>query len=611
MNKFKKTNNGKDGGTLLGKAHYDKDGNSLGGIKTIITDDNRPVEVEGGEVIINKHAAKKHWKELSRINQSAGNGVPIVEPKFKKGGNAEKSKFKSKVEERKKKVGKVMREFKEGKLKSHGRKIKDRKQAIAIALSEARRLKNGGDIKDADIEKRWDKKKSAIAELSNNIQSLRYNLTKDLKSDNEKKFLTALVISIIDSTGERVGNENSAENGHFGVTGFKKKHIKIDGNTITLKYIGKSGVEHYTKFTDENIANALKKAIQNSKSKFVFNTSDEFQIKADGVNRYLSDFNVTAKDLRGYSANKWVIEKLKEITPEEDETKRKSQFNKILSSVAEKIGHGRVTLKTHYLIPEIQSNFIENGKITNIKEIGGIMKSGGVVTYKQKFNKKYGYDKNESHELKDIAKETGVSKKGLQEIYNKGVGAYKTNPSSVRPNVKSKEQWAMGRIYSAVMGGKAARVDAKELKMKTGGKLEEQIYIEFLNKDKGFKKDTKYFKSYEEAVKWAKQNFDKFNPDMIKFKMAKGGELEKGVKAEQEHIGTAKKLYKHEITPKQAAKSIAKEHLKEDSKYYTKLSKAKLEKGGDFSIIEKMRNTDTKNWSSEMWGFAKKIISKK
>ena len=101
MNKFRKTNNGKDGGTLLGKAHYDKDGNSLGGIKTIITDDNRPVEVEGGEVIINKHAAKKHWKELSRINQSAGNGVPIVEPKFKKGGNAEKSKFKSKVEERK------------------------------------------------------------------------------------------------------------------------------------------------------------------------------------------------------------------------------------------------------------------------------------------------------------------------------------------------------------------------------------------------------------------------------------------------------------------------------------------------------------------------------
>ena len=38
------------------------------------------------------------------------------------------------------KVGKVMREYKQGKLKSgRGGKVKSRKQAIAIGLSEARR----------------------------------------------------------------------------------------------------------------------------------------------------------------------------------------------------------------------------------------------------------------------------------------------------------------------------------------------------------------------------------------------------------------------------------------------------------------------------------------
>jgi hypothetical protein len=59
----------------------------------------------------------------------------------------------------------------------------------------------------------------------------------------------------------------------------------------------------------------------------------------------------------------------------------------------------------------------------------------------------------------------------LQKIYNKGIGAYKTNPESVRPNVKSKEQWAMARVYSAVMGGKASKVDSNELKMNNGGHL--------------------------------------------------------------------------------------------------------------------------------------------
>jgi hypothetical protein len=92
-----KTSNGKKGGLLKGKPHYDKQGNSLGGIKAVVTDSgNRPVELEGGEVIINKEASKKHWKLLSKINQSAGNGVPIGPPagagmdedpeEFKEGG---------------------------------------------------------------------------------------------------------------------------------------------------------------------------------------------------------------------------------------------------------------------------------------------------------------------------------------------------------------------------------------------------------------------------------------------------------------------------------------------------------------------------------------------
>lgn len=103
--------------------------------------------------------------------------------------------------------------------------------------------------------------------------------------------------------------------------------------------------------------------------------------------------------------------------------------------------------------------FIEGGKTKNY------------VSYKDKFNKKYGLKENESHTLEEISKETGVSIKGLQQIYNKGIGAYKTNPSSVRPNVKSKEQWAMARVYSAVMGGKASVVDKNELKMNLGGEF--------------------------------------------------------------------------------------------------------------------------------------------
>ena len=108
----------------------------------------------------------------------------------------------------------------------------------------------------------------------------------------------------------------------------------------------------------------------------------------------------------------------------------------------------------------------------------------GKLTWKEKFNKKYNFPKSEPHSLTEISKETGVSKKGIQQIYNKGIGAYKTNPQSVRPNVTSKEQWAMARVYSSVMGGKASKVDAKELKMKNGGILNNPNFKEWFGDSK-------------------------------------------------------------------------------------------------------------------------------
>jgi hypothetical protein len=87
-----------------------------------------------------------------------------------------------------------------------------------------------------------------------------------------------------------------------------------------------------------------------------------------------------------------------------------------------------------------------------------------VLTYKNKFNMKYGFPKDASHSIAEIARLTGYKKAGLDTIFDKGVGAFRTNRAAVRPSVTSPEQWAMGRIYSAVMGGKAARVDAAHLK---------------------------------------------------------------------------------------------------------------------------------------------------
>lgn len=98
-----------------------------------------------------------------------------------------------------------------------------------------------------------------------------------------------------------------------------------------------------------------------------------------------------------------------------------------------------------------------------------------VVTNKQKFNKKYGFQKDAPHSKAEISRLSGIPMSTLNKVYDRGLGAKKNNPGSVR-NLKgvkggggpkmSGPQWAMARIYSYVMKGKTYYTADKDLHTK-------------------------------------------------------------------------------------------------------------------------------------------------
>ena len=73
-----------------------------------------------------------------------------------------------------------------------------------------------------------------------------------------------------------------------------------------------------------------------------------------------------------------------------------------------------------------------------------------VLTYKPRFNRKYGFKKDERHYLKEIAQITGYKLRGLKTIFERGEGAFYSNPESVRKSVSNPQQWAYARVYAAV-----------------------------------------------------------------------------------------------------------------------------------------------------------------
>ena len=60
------------------------------------------------------------------------------------------------------------------------------------------------------------------------------------------------------------------------------------------------------------------------------------------------------------------------------------------------------------------------------------------------------------------------------------------------------------------------KVPSQVIQYAKGGEVNE-AYIDYMNKDKGYKTDRKYFKTYEDAEKWARNEFDSFYPDMISY----------------------------------------------------------------------------------------------
>jgi hypothetical protein len=82
------------------------------------------------------------------------------------------------------------------------------------------------------------------------------------------------------------------------------------------------------------------------------------------------------------------------------------------------------------------------------------------------------------YSLSELAKISGYTKPTLQEVYNRGIGAYKTQPSSVRMKGSykkgvnapmsmklSKQQWAMARVYSFLDGNPKHDVDLRRKKI--------------------------------------------------------------------------------------------------------------------------------------------------
>lgn len=188
----------------------------------------------------------------------------------------------------------------------------------------------------------------------------------------------------------------------------------------------------------------------------------------------------------------------------------------------------------------------------------------------------------------------------IQPYIDKKIVRVKRNP------IDKNEVWISlsknGRKGSSLSdGGRTFDEAWGNFKRDTGEAFSGKVYIDYRNKDKNYINDRKYFKTYEEAEKWAKKEFEKFHPDMINYTYAEGGEIED---LELKRLKLLNKAFK--MMPNSPKQLKVREEIADLDKKISQLKEGKTyAKGGEIEKLIKDGNvifSKTKKEHSDIYG---------
>jgi DNA topoisomerase I len=118
----------------------------------------------------------------------------------------------------------------------------------------------------------------------------------------------------------------------------RRRHVVVDGHTLTFSFRGKSGVEHEIAVTDQRLARIVKQ-LQDQPGQELFHYVDaegkRISVDSGDVNEYLrelTEMEVTAKDFRTWSGTMLAAHALREAGPPESETAARRNVNRALDA---------------------------------------------------------------------------------------------------------------------------------------------------------------------------------------------------------------------------------------------------------------------------------------
>jgi DNA topoisomerase I len=173
----------------------------------------------------------------------------------------------------------------------------------------------------------------------------------------------AAVVRLVDETLIRVGNEEyRRENGSFGATTMRERHVQVEGRTITVEFKGKSGKLHQAELADRPLARTIQK-LHDLPGRDLFEYLEEGErrsVRSDDVNTYLRDVSgaeITIKDFRTWGASALCLRALGDLDPPASATAAKRSIAEAIRTVADALGNTPAVCRASYVHPGILESY--------------------------------------------------------------------------------------------------------------------------------------------------------------------------------------------------------------------------------------------------------------
>ena len=225
---------------------------------------------------------------------------------------------------------------------------------------------------EAHAERREKKKQDRLRRFAEKLPAMRKAIHSDLARPGlPREKVLACAVRILASCFLRPGSRVYAEeNGSYGLTTLRRKHVEISGDLVSLDFRGKSGKRQTRQLRDRTVARILRELLKTPGT--VFRYRDEegkwTEVRRRHINEYIKSVMgeaFSAKDFRTWAGTLICACLLSRAEPdaEESKTARRKKIVQAVRETAENLGNTPAVCRKSYISPRVIRSFEKGGGI--------------------------------------------------------------------------------------------------------------------------------------------------------------------------------------------------------------------------------------------------------